>query len=201
MPKKNENPEIENARERSEAAAEAEAKPKPDAKAEAEARAKAEGEPDSAAAPAPETPDPAEQLRAELAAERDRYLRLAAEFDNYRKRTQKEREALYTDAVCDTISRILPVYDNLTRALAAPCTDEAFYKGVEMTMAQFMEVLEKLGVRKIPSVGEKFNPDLHEAVMHVEDDSVGENVVVEEFRAGFMIGDKVIRYSTVKVAN
>lgn len=148
-----------------------------------------------------ETPDPAEELRSELAAEKERCLRLAAEYDNYRKRSQKEREALFTDVKCDTVLRLLPIYDNLARALAAPCSDEAFYKGVEMTMNQFMEVFEKLGISKIPSVGEKFNPDLHDAVMHVEDEGAGEGVVVEEFQAGFILSEKVIRYSVVKVAN
>ena len=189
MTKKNDNPEFETAHDRGEVTAEA----KPEVSAEADS--------DSAAAAASGTSDPAEQLRAELATEKDRYLRLAAEYDNYRKRSQREREALYTEVICETISKILPIYDNLARALAAPCTDEAFYKGVEMIMTQFMEVLERLGVSKIPSVGEKFNPDLHDAVMHVEDNSVGESVVVEEFRTGFIMGDKVIRYSTVKVAN
>jgi len=151
--------------------------------------------------PAPDTPDPSEELRAELAAEKERCLRLAAEYDNYRKRSQKEREALFADVKCDTVSRLLPIYDNLARALASPCSDEAFYKGVEMTMNQFMEVFDKLGISKIPSVGEKFNPDLHNALMHAEDDSVGEGIVVEEFQAGFILGEKVIRYSMVKVAN
>lgn len=146
-------------------------------------------------------PDPAEELRAELAAEKDRYLRLAAEYDNYRKRSQKEREALFLDVKCETVSKLLPIYDNLVRALTAPCSDEAFYKGVEMTMNQFMEVFDKLGIEKIPSLGETFNPEVHNAVMHVEDDSVGESVVVEEFQTGFILGEKVIRYSTVKVAN
>lgn len=150
---------------------------------------------------ASEQPDPAEELRTELAAEKDRYLRLAAEYDNYRKRSQKEREALFLDVKCETVSKLLPIYDNLIRALAAPCSDEAFYKGVEMTMSQFMEVFDKLGIEKIPSLGETFNPEVHNAVMHVEDDSVGESTVVEEFQTGFILGEKVIRYSTVKVAN
>ncbi|NLL45806.1 MAG: nucleotide exchange factor GrpE [Clostridiales bacterium] len=155
----------------------------------------------SEAEQASEQPDPAEELRAELAAEKDRYLRLAAEYDNYRKRSQKEREALFLDVKCETVSKLLPIYDNLARALSAPCSDEAFYKGVEMTMNQFMEIMDKLGIEKIPSLGEKFNPEVHNAVMHVEDDCVGENVVVEEFQTGFILGEKVIRYSTVKVAN
>lgn len=155
----------------------------------------------SEAEQASEQPDPAEELRAELAAEKDRYLRLAAEYNNYRKRSQKEREALFLDVKCETVSKLLPIYDNLARALSAPCSDEAFYKGVEMTMNQFMEIMDKLGIEKIPSLGEKFNPEVHNAVMHVEDDCVGENVVVEEFQTGFILGEKVIRYSTVKVAN
>jgi len=146
-------------------------------------------------------PDPSEELRSELAAEKDRYLRLAAEYDNYRKRSQKEREALFADVKCDTVSKLLPIYDNLARALFAPCSDEAFYKGVEMTMTQLMEAFDKLGIKKIPGTGEKFNPDLHNAIMHVEDDSVGEGTIVEEFQTGFILGEKVIRHSMVKVAN
>ena len=146
-------------------------------------------------------PDPSEALRAELASEKDRYLRLAAEYDNYRKRSQKERDAIYGDVKADTVSKILPIYDNLSRALAIPCTDEAFYKGVEMTMNQVLDAFNKLGIKKIPTAGEKFNPDLHNAVVHVEDEALEESVIVEEFQAGFMIGDKVIRFSMVKVAN
>jgi molecular chaperone GrpE len=146
-------------------------------------------------------PDPAEALRAELAAEKDRYLRLAAEYDNYRKRSQKERDAIFSDVKADTVTKILPIYDNLSRALAIPCADEAFYKGVEMTMNQVLDAFNKLGIKKIPAAGEKFNPDLHNAVVHVEDEALGESVIVEEFQAGFTIGDKVIRFSMVKVAN
>lgn len=142
-----------------------------------------------------------EALKAELAAEKDRCLRLAAEYDNYRKRSQKEREALFSDVKADTVLKILPIYDNLCRALAAPCADEAFRKGVEMTMNQFLEAFEKLGIKKIPTVGEKFDPALHNAVVHVEDEALEESVIVEEFQAGFMIGDKIIRFSMVKVAN
>lgn len=146
-------------------------------------------------------PDPSDALRAELAAEKDRYLRLAAEYDNYRKRSQKEREAISGEVKADTVSKILPIYDNLARALAIPCVDEAFYKGVEMTMNQVLEVFGKLGIKKIPATGEKFDPGLHNAVVHVEDETLGESVIIEEFLAGFTIGDRVIRFSVVKVAN
>ena len=141
------------------------------------------------------------ELEEALKAEKDKYLRLLAEYDNFRKRSQKEREALFNDVRSDTISKLLPVYDNLARALQQETTDEAFYKGVEMTMTQLKSILEKLGVTEIPAVGEVFDPARHNAVMHIEDESCGENVIVEEFEKGFMLGDKVIRFSMVKVAN
>lgn len=144
---------------------------------------------------------PIEESEAALKAEKDKYLRLAAEYDNYRKRSIKEREALYTDIRCDTISQLLPVYDNLSRALSQECSDGAFYKGIEMTMTQLKDILQKLGITEIPCVGEPFNPDLHNAIMHVEDPAFGEGTVAEEFEKGFMLGDKVIRHSMVKVAN
>lgn len=136
-----------------------------------------------------------------LAAEHDKYLRVLAEYDNFRKRSQKEREALYTDVRADTVLKLLPVYDNLARALANETTDAAFYKGVEMTMSQFKEILSKMGVVEIEALGKEFDPTIHNAVMHVEDDSCGTNIIVEEFEKGFKLGDKVIRFSMVKVAN
>jgi molecular chaperone GrpE len=144
---------------------------------------------------------PQNELETALAAEKDKYLRLAAEYDNYRKRSIKERESLYADIRSDTIVRMLPVYDNLSRALKLECSDEAFYKGVEMTMTQLKDILDKLGVTEIPTVGTKFDPERHNAVMHIEDPEVGEGIIVEEFEKGFMLGDKVIRFSMVKVAN
>lgn len=144
---------------------------------------------------------PTAELEAALKTEKDKYLRLAAEYDNYRKRSIKEREAIYSDVRSDTILQLLPVYDNLARALSQECADEAFYRGVEMTMIQLKEILQKLDVTEIPAVGEPFNPDLHNAVMHVEDPAFAEATVAEEFEKGFMIGDKVIRFSMVKVAN
>ena len=154
------------------------------------------------AAPAvEEKPDPTAELQAKLSAEHDNFLRLAAEYDNFRKRTQKERESLYQDAKADTVGKFLPVYDNLQRAMAQETADEAYKKGVEMTMTGLKDILAKLGVEEIPALGETFDPALHNAVMHVEDESAGENTVVDVFQAGFKLGDKVIRFAMVKVAN
>ena len=145
--------------------------------------------------------DPITALNEDLKAERDRYLRLAAEFDNYRKRTMKERESIYGDARADTITRLLPVYDNLERALKMECSDEAYYKGVEMTMTQLTEILEAMGVSRISAAGEPFDPNRHNAVMSVVDPELGEKIVAEEYQRGFMLGERVIRFSTVVVAN
>jgi molecular chaperone GrpE len=142
-----------------------------------------------------------EALRIELAAEHDRYMRVLAEYDNYRKRSARERDCLYGDVRAETAERFLPVYDNLSLALSHPTADEAYRKGVEMTMNQLREVLAELGIEEIRALGETFDPALHNAVMHVEDDDAGEGVIVEEFRKGFTMGDKVIRCSMVKVAN
>ena len=139
--------------------------------------------------------------RQALAEKEDQYLRLAAEYDNYRKRTAKEKESVWTQAKADTVAAFLPVYDNLERALKQETCDEAYAKGVEMTMKGLQDALAKLGVELIPALGETFDPNCHNAVMHVEDDSVGENTVVEVFQQGFTCGDKVIRFAMVKVAN
>ena len=154
---------------------------------------------ETAAEPAEEAPKAPEVD--EKAAETDRYLRLAAEYDNYRKRSAKEREAIFTDVKTDTVAKFLPVYDNLVRALAQETADEAYKKGVEMIMNQFMDVMTKLGVTEIEAVGKEFDPEIHNAVMHVDDESLGENIVAEEFQKGFKLGEKVIRFSVVKVAN
>ena len=143
----------------------------------------------------------AEQLRQELAEEKDRYLRLAAEYDNFRKRSQKERESLYTDLRAETVGKFLPVYDNLERALNQPTADEAYKKGVEMTMNGLVEIMQKLGVTAFGETGEVFDPSRHNAVMHIEDESLDENVIVEVFQKGFLIEDKVVRFAMVKVAN
>ena len=154
------------------------------------------------AAPAEEEKKPVEKaVSEEMALLNDKYLRICAEYDNYRKRTQKEKDNLYGDIRANVITSFLPVYDNLVRALAAETSDEAYRKGVEMIMNQFNATMEKLGVTEIKAVGEKFDPAIHNAVMHVDDETKGENEVVEEFQKGFKIGDKVIRFSMVKVAN
>ena len=142
-----------------------------------------------------------EQAKAALAAQEDKYLRLAAEYDNYRKRTAKEKESLWTDVKADTAAAFLPVYDNLERAMNQATADEAYKKGVEMTMNQLKEVFKKLGIEEIPALGEQFDPNLHNAVMHIENEELGENVVSQVFQAGFRCGEKVIRFSMVKVAN
>jgi len=147
------------------------------------------------------TADPVASLQTELKAERDKYLRLAAEYDNFRKRSAKERETRYNETRADTITRLLPVYDNLERALKMECSDEAFYKGIELTMTQLTGTLESMGVTKIPAVGEPFDPNHHNAVMAVENPDLGEKIVAEEYQTGFMLGERVMRHSTVVVAN
>jgi len=141
------------------------------------------------------------ELEQDLATEKERYLRLAAEYENYRKRSQKEREDLQNFIRADVAAKFLPVYDNLERAVLTETEDEAFFKGVEMTMAQLGEIFESLGISKISAVGETFNPELHNAVFHIEDEQYGESEIVEQFLTGFMLGDKVLRHSVVKVAN
>ncbi len=137
----------------------------------------------------------------EMAALNDKYLRLCAEYDNFRRRSQKEKDSLYGDVKADTLLKFLPVYDNLLRALNTPTEDEAYKKGVEMTMNQFNTTLVKMGVTNIESLGAKFLPSIHNAVIHVEDEEKGENEIVEVFQEGFRLGDKVIRFAMVKVAN
>ncbi len=130
----------------------------------------------------------------------DRLLRLTAEFDNFRKRTQKEKETLYKDAQAATIGGFLDVLDNLERAALAGDGDD-LSKGVELVIAQFKSVLEKMGVSVIDPQGEAFNPELHNAVSHIEDENVGENIVVNVFQKGYIMGDRVIRFAMVQVAN
>lgn len=140
-------------------------------------------------------------LKAEMDALNDKYLRICAEYDNFRKRSQKEKDSLYGDVKAETLKKFLPVYDNLVRALAQSTEDEAYRRGVEMIMNQFNVTMEKLGVTEIECLGKKFDPVFHNAVMHVEDEEKGENEIVEVFQKGFMMGDKVIRFAMVKVAN
>lgn len=142
-----------------------------------------------------------DKLRAENAALSDRLLRTMAEFDNYRKRSIKERDAIYPDAVASTVAKLLVVADSLERALEAPCTDEEYKRGIEKIYASFISAMEKLGVEEIKAEGEQFDPLLHNAVMHVEDESVGDGHVLEVLQKGYKMGDKVVRHSMVKVAN
>ena len=165
-------------------------------------------EPEEALPEEPQTGGPGEEPEGteetpivEQMVSKDQFLRLAAEYDNYRKRTAKEKESLWTDAKADTVQAFLPVYDNLERALKQDTADEAFKKGVEMTMNQLKEVFAKLGVTEIEAEGKPFDPNLHNAVMHIEDENLGENTVAQVFQAGFMLGEKVIRFAMVQVAN
>ena len=159
------------------------------------------GAPEQEGQPAAPAEDSTQAVQAALAEKEDQYLRLAAEYDNYRKRTAKEKENAWTEAKAQTVSAFLPVYDNLERALKQETCDEAYAKGVDMTMKGLQDVLTKLGVEVIPALVETFDPNRHNAVMHVDDESVGENTVVEVFQQGFICGEKVIRFAMVKVAN
>ncbi len=134
----------------------------------------------------------------------DKLQRTAAEFDNYKKRSVKEKESLFSDAVIDVVSALLPVLDNVERALQAVCADssaQSLKEGVEMVYKQFKDAFKEIGVEEIPAVNEQFDPMRHNAVMHVEDETIGHNTVVEEFQKGYIYKDRVIRYSMVKVAN
>ena len=142
-----------------------------------------------------------EQLARLLAESNDKYLRLAAEYDNYRKRTAKEKENLYSAAKADTIKPFFDVYDNLLRGAAQYPEGDPNRQGLEMICKQFVEVLAKLGVTEIEALGKPFDPELHNAVMHVEDEEIEESTVVEVFQKGFLMGDKVLRFPMVKVAN
>lgn len=146
-------------------------------------------------------PSELEKAQQAQAQEHDQYLRLAAEYDNFRKRSQREKDAIYRDAVADTAKKFLPVYDNLQRALKNETADEAFKKGVEMTMTELTKIMEGIGMTPFGATGDPFDPEKHNAVMHVDDETLGENTVAEVFQTGFALGDKVIRFAMVKVAN
>ena len=138
----------------------------------------------------------------QLESVKDQYVRLTAEYDNYRKRTTKEKGALYQDAKADTIKEFLAVYDNLERAVSTEGGEDSPHKkGLEMIFHQYQEILKKLGVTEIDALGQPFDPEKHNAVMHVDDENLGENVVTQVFQAGFMLGDKIIRHAIVQVAN
>ena len=134
-------------------------------------------------------------------AEHDAHLRVAAEFDNFRKRTIKEKESSYGNGKADAVAKMLPVYDNLERALNQPTEDAAYKKGVEMTMNELVKIFTSLGVEIFGNEGDSFDPNLHNAVMHTENEELGENVIAQVFQKGFKIGDKVVRFAMVQVAN
>ena len=134
-------------------------------------------------------------------AEHDAHLRLAADYDNYRKRTAKEKDQTYSNGKADAVEKMLPVYDNLERALNQPTEDLAYKKGVELTMAELVKILSGLGVEIFGEAGEHFDPNMHNAVMHTEDETLGENVIAQVFQKGFKLGDKIVRFAMVQVAN
>ncbi|MCH5198525.1 MAG: nucleotide exchange factor GrpE [Oscillospiraceae bacterium] len=142
-----------------------------------------------------------EELKKQLAEANDKLLRTLAEYDNFRKRSQKEKEALYSDVKAETINKLLPVADNLERAALAEADFESYKKGVQMTLNQFFEILSSLGVTPFGKKGENFDPNIHNGVMHEENEDLPENTVSDVFIRGYKMGDKIIRHATVKVAN
>ena len=157
--------------------------------------------------PAEETVETAEEVvevnpwEEKYNAERDAHLRVAAEFDNFRKRTVKEKEASYGNGKADAVAKMLPVYDNLERALNQETSDAAYKKGVEMTMNELVKIFTSLGVEIFGNVGDAFDPNLHNAVMHIDSEELGENTIAQVFQKGFKIGEKVVRFAMVQVAN
>ena len=157
--------------------------------------------------PAEETVETAEEVvetnpwEEKYNAERDAHLRICAEYDNFRKRTVKEKEASYGNGKADAVAKMLPVYDNLERALNQETSDAAYKKGVEMTMNELVKIFTSLGVEIFGNVGDEFDPNLHNAVMHIDSEELGENVIAQVFQKGFKIGEKVVRFAMVQVAN
>ena len=156
--------------------------------------------------PKEKTPEEAKQKDAnpweeKYNSEHDARLRLAAEYDNFRKRTTKEKEQSYGNGKADAVTKMLPIYDNLERALNQPTEDAAYKKGVELTMTELVKIFTGLGVEIFGAPGDSFDPALHNAVMHTEDESLGENVVAQVFQKGFKLGDKIIRFAMVQAAN
>jgi len=148
----------------------------------------------------PETPE-VNPWEEKYNAEHDSYLRLAADYDNFRKRTIKEKEQSYGNGKADAIEKLLPVYDNLERALNQPTQDEAYKKGVEMTMNQLVSIFTGLGVEIFGNAGDTFDPNIHNAVMHTEEEGVEENTITQVFQKGFKLGEKIVRFAMVQVAN
>ena len=148
-----------------------------------------------------ETPSETDGLKEQLSQLNEKYVRMLAEYDNFRKRSQKEKDAIYPRATADTVEKFLPIIDNFERAMSAPCADETFKKGMDMIFQSFMNTLKSLNVEMIGEAGETFDPQLHNAVMHIEDDKYGENEIVMVLQKGYRIGDRVVRYAMVQVAN
>ncbi len=148
----------------------------------------------------PETPE-VNPWEEKYNAEHDAHLRLAAEYDNFRKRTIKEKEQSYGNGKADAVAKLLPVYDNLERALNQPTEDAAYKKGVELTMNELVKIFTALGVEIFGQPGDAFDPNLHNAVMHIDDESLGENTISQVFQKGFKIGEKTVRFAMVQVAN
>lgn len=144
---------------------------------------------------------PEENYKEKYEQEHNNFLRLAAEYDNFRKRSQKEKDMSYTNGKADTLSKLLPVYDNLERAMNQACEDAAYKKGVEMTMQGLVKIFSDLGVEVYGEIGDAFDPNLHNAVMHIESEDLGENTIAQVFQKGFKTGEKVIRFAMVQVAN
>ena len=144
---------------------------------------------------------PSEDYKEKYEQEHDSFLRLAAEYDNFRKRSAKEKESSYTNGKSAAIEKLLPVYDNLERAVNQPTEDTAYKKGVEMTMQQLVKIFTDLGVEIFGNAGEEFDPNMHNAVMHTDSEDFGENVIAQVFQKGFRIGEKVVRFAMVQVAN
>ena len=174
--------------------------PDPEEKVPQETPAPEEETPAAAPEEQPPQEDALTKAQAALAEQNDKYLRMLAEYDNYRRRSAKGRENIYADVRADTVTKFLPVYDNLARA-AQHETDDETKKGVESILNQFKTILEGLGVTEIPTVGKKFDPAVHDALLHIEDEKYGEGEIVLEMEKGFKLGDKVIRFAKVQVAN
>ena len=148
----------------------------------------------------PETPE-VNEWEEKYNAERDAHLRLAAEYDNFRKRNTKEKELLYALGKAEAVEKLLPVYDNLERALNQPTADEAYKKGVELTMTELVKIFGTLGVEIYGQSGDAFDPNIHNAVMHIDDEAFGENTITQVFQKGFKLGEKIVRFAMVQVAN
>ncbi len=168
---------------------------------EAEAEQAAETAQDAPAEETAEQPDALAELQKKLDETNDRLLRTAAEYDNFRRRSQKEKEAIYTDSKAEIIGKLLPVIDNFERAAAAETDAENYKKGIEMTVKQLLDALTAMGVESYGAAGDEFDPNIHNGVMHVDDETLGENVVADVFIKGYKVGDKVIRHASVRVAN